>query len=133
MTPTLTLDYAAPTTDKHRLSRRAARWLIALCGLIAVAALALLLYDVETVVLTGPLLFLLACVGLVPAIRAGGVVPLTIFVAHAAICLLFVALVNLRGWGPSDAGPPFKVMGGLYVAVGLPAWAWQWHRLGRPG
>ncbi len=32
-----------------------------------------------------------------------------------AICILFVALVNVRRWSPNDAEWPFTIMGGVYA------------------
>ena len=84
----------------------------------------LMFVDVETVVVTGPTLcatgLLLALVGwrvrLMPAVLLG--------VGHCSICVLFVMLVNVRNWSPSEATLPFRIMAGMYTFfVAAPATA----------
>jgi len=87
-----------------------------------------LLIHVETVLFSGPLLLL---VGL--AMVTGGFYRRQPFIwglgsAHCAICVLFIVLVNLLNWSPSEAAQPFAVMCGAYNLLSIPATIWAWVR-----
>jgi hypothetical protein len=121
--PVIPLEYAQPTTVKRaRWWWLASRWGVVLSGLCLFVGWVLMFVDVETVIVTGPILFLfgltLALSGwrlkLMPAAMLG--------IGHCSICVLFFTLVNVRGWSPREAELPFQMMAGLYlVFVTAPA------------
>lgn len=107
----------------RRLSKRtviSARVMLAVTGCVAVIGELLMFANVESVMVTGSALFLFALLLLMLAVarrlkRVG-----VIGVAHCAICVLFVTLVNTLHWSPGEADLPFKIMGGVYCAIILP-------------
>lgn len=92
--------------------------------IICLLALGLIIgTDVRTVLITGPLLLGTGLVTAIVAHKARYRAALWIGVAHCAICLLFVTLVNLFDWSPDRAVQPFEAMGtGYTVAMGLATW-----------
>jgi hypothetical protein len=75
---------------------------------------------VESVLFIGPVILLLGLLALV-----GGIVHRAAWIAvvglwHLVICLLLVALVNLRDWSPSEAKDPFIIMGLVHLILTLP-------------
>lgn len=92
--------------------------------LICLTALGLILgADVRTVLITGPLLSIVGLITTVVAHRARYRTAVFIGAAHCAICVLFVALVNLFQWSPDRAVRPFEVMGTVFTAaVGAATW-----------
>jgi hypothetical protein len=104
--------------------RPTVRWglLVAWLGWIAcaIAFLLILFFDVESVLVTGPIIALLGLLAIFLGI-AGGCLPIILLgAADCAICLLFFGLVLLLGWSPGDAYLPFASMGLLYTAGTLP-------------
>lgn len=97
------------------------RWLLwigwAVCALAWVLIAAV---DVESVVGTGPALFLIGLATVVAGARARYPAAWGLGLAHCAICIVFVALINLLSWNPSQAAGPFTVMGLAYTVVTLP-------------
>ena len=116
--PVIPLEYAPPDERPRRLRtwRSVSAWCLVLSWVCCAAAWGLIVYlEVESVLVTGPILLLLGA-----ALLIGGVVlrrPLTACVgaAHCAVCVLFVALVNLLAWSPSEARWPFTAMGAVYT------------------
>jgi hypothetical protein len=114
--PVIPLDYAKPAEAGRRRYLRVAEIVSITACVIAWAFLTFV--DVESVLVSGPVLFLLGA-----ALFVGGLVhrdrrSVVFGAAHASVCLLFVGLVNLFGWGPSEAKHPFALLGGIY-AMGL--------------
>ncbi len=86
----------------------------------AVAVPLIVLVDVESVLVTGSIVFLSGIISFWCGWRR--YTRLTcLAVANCGIVLLFVALVNLFGWGPPDAEIPFALMGTAFAAMTLPA------------
>lgn len=88
----------------------------------AVTTLIIGLVNVEVVCITGPVILL--C-GIAIAVAAVGMDRLAILLgaAHMGVCVLFVLLVLMTGWGPRAASVPFCIMGaGHTVLSSLPTW-----------
>ncbi len=89
----------------------------------ALAEALIVFYDVETVLVTGPIILVFALIGIILARSAGYRALLLLGCGNAFVCLLFFSLVILLHWNPSDAETPFAIMGLLYVLGTLPiAW-----------
>jgi hypothetical protein len=120
--PVIPLEYAKPSTSTH--DRRwwlAARVSLLLAGLCLLAGWGLMFMDVETAVVTGPMLALMGVVLVGSGWRLKLMPAMLLGIAHCSICLLFFTLVNVRNWSPSEAAVPFRIMTGMYlVIVGLP-------------
>src|SRR5688500_1027572 len=116
----LALDYADATGRRRRLWLRAGRYAAAFAWLLCAAAWVLLRFvDVETVLVTGPALFLVGTAALTAGLAARRRLLASLGAAHCAVCVLFVALVRLRTWGPDDARDPFTWMGAAYMLAVL--------------
>ena len=121
--PVLPLQYAPPAAPRP-LWRRISRVCLVAAWVICFAGVLLLIYETETVVGTGPALFVLGVL-----VLTGGLLTrqrLAAFVGgcHCGICLLFFGLVNMLGWSPDEARTPFLLMGKLYtIAVAFPTGA----------
>jgi hypothetical protein len=119
------LEYEHPALAAAARPGRALRVsTILACAACAVAWGLIVGVDVESVIVTGPIisvlgLTLLLC-GLIER-RAGFTV---LGAAHVGICLLFVMLVNLLNWMPRDAHKPFAVMGAIHVIASGLASVW---------
>jgi hypothetical protein len=127
--PVIQLDYADPAPGRRRQTLlRWTRYAATLALLTAAAAWALLCFvRVESVVLTGPILFVLGALTLVGGFLTGRTLLIGIGGAHCFICVLFVALVNALRWNPREAHDPFTWMGLVFTAAvtvpTLVAWA----------
>ena len=108
------------------------RWAAALAWAACVAGTALIFWEVESVMLTGAALATLGIALLVAGLVARRTPWAVLGSAHVAVCGLFVALVNLRDWGPREAQAPFEAMSVLYtLASAAPSWlAFRRHRSG---
>lgn len=132
--PVIPLEYARPEAATSRIWRGII-WTCHLLALLccAVAWTLLVFVEVESVVITGAMLFILGVLLLVGGAitrpwRAAG-----FGAAHVAVCVLFVALVNLRNWSPHEAEAPFTAMGAAYTAGALvTALLWR-SAMFRPG
>jgi hypothetical protein len=121
--PVIPLAYARPDAEPPALrgawgrAVRVCHVLALLCCAVGWALLAFV--DVETVVVSGPVLFVLGLVLIV----AGGVTrswrAVGFGAAHVGVCILFVALVNLRHWSPRQAEAPFTIMGSAYTSAAV--------------
>lgn len=115
-TPVIPLPYAhigppAPALLRLRIVAATAS---AVC---LIATVLIITVDVESVVITGPLIFILGVLLLIRAVRANAPRYMILGALHCAICLLFFMLVQLLHWGPPDASKPFAVMGTLYTIL----------------
>ena len=113
--PVIPLDYERPVPSPRTPL---------LAGLVAVAWVAcavawslIAFVDVESVLVTGPVVAVLGvCLALTGA-SARRPTAVWLGVAHIAVCALFFLLAWGLGWGPRQATRPFAVMGGLYCVV----------------
>jgi hypothetical protein len=117
--PVIPLDYADPAPDRRRRfllrwSRRAAALALFVC---AAAWVALRFVKVESVLITGPILFVLGVLTLVGGVITGHRLFTGLGAMHCAVCVLFVTLVNTQRWSPRDAREPFTWMGLAYTAA----------------
>lgn len=112
--PVIPLEYAPPENQ----SSRAARILALLDWAAAASALgAIFVIDVESVLVSGPILLVLGVITITCAWRARIWPALVLGASLCAVCLLFVMLVNLLNWPPAKADLPFRWMGAAYVAL----------------
>jgi len=128
--PVIPLEYEHhdDTAARTRLGTGLQSLLIVAWAACAAGWAALVLIDTETVVISGAVIALLGIAMAVFGFRAGRRRYAWLGLAHVAICLLFVVLVNLLTWSPRDAHLPFAVMGAMHViATGL-ASAWLFLR-----
>ena len=101
------------------------RWLVALAAWTAVlswvaclvACLLITFYDVESVMVTGPIICGLGIVIVVAGAHRSYRWAIALGVAHICIALLFFGLVLTLGWSPRDAETPFAVMGYAYLCL----------------
>ncbi len=123
-------------TRRRRFSRPIAWALrVAWAGWLscAVAEGLIVFWDVESVLVTGPIILLLALIGIILAWSAGYRALALLGLANALICLLFFSLVISLNWKPPDAKTPFAIMGFLYTLSTLPIACWLTQRApGRP-
>lgn len=105
--------------------RNRARTLLGVGILCALCAwLAIPLITVESVLFSGPILAIVGLATTIYGIRHHYPQVTTMGAAHVAICILFVSLVNLLGWGPGAARVPFMLMGAIYILIMAPlSWA----------
>ena len=119
--PVIALEYEHPQVAAVARPGRALRVSVILAwAACAVAWMLIVGVDVESVVVTGPIIALLggmvAVRGLIER-RAGFTV---LGATHLGVSLLFVMLVNLFRWSPGEAATPFTVMGAMHIiATGL--------------
>jgi hypothetical protein len=115
--PVLPLEYAPPPAAGRRPTwRRIGRVGAAAGWLTCLVAWALVLLGlVESVLVTGPIIFTLGLLTLLGGAFNRERWPLILGVSHCAICVLFLFLVNAFHWSPRDAKLPFTVIGGVYT------------------
>ena len=121
--PAIPLQYADPELHPHPRRRAAARVCTLIGWLCCLVALCLILYEVESVIFTGPVIVLSGVLMTVSGSLTRDLRVALLGAAHCAVCVLFVALVNWRNWDPGDARLPFLGMGTVYTgATALPTW-----------
>jgi hypothetical protein len=114
--PVLPLEYAPPMPPVHTKWRRIAR----VCALIAwpccVVAWGLILSGrVETVLFTGPVIFILGVLTLLGGVFNRDRWFVVVGGGHCAVCVLFLVLVNAFHWSPREARFPFMCIGAVYT------------------
>src|SRR5512133_3736269 len=107
------------------------RFLIPASLLACVAAWFVMFLEVETVVVSGPILFLVGVVIIIGSRRLSFRLGVLIGVAQVLIVLLFDGLVIVLNWGPSAAEKPFRIMGAIYVLILFPVSLRAWDRVPR--
>lgn len=117
--PVIKLDYADAAPGRRR--QFLLRWTRYSAGLAlltcSVGWILLCLVKVETVLVTGPILFVLGALTLLGGLLTGRPLFSVIGAAHCFICVLFAALVNALRWSPRDAHDPFTWMGLVFTAA----------------
>jgi hypothetical protein len=133
--PVLPLEYAPPAPAGGRWWRRIAFICLAVAWPLCLIALGAILYETESVVITGPILFTLGVLALLGGLFTRHRLVVALGAAHCGICLLFLLLVNAMEWSPDEAHVPFLVMGTVYtLALAVPtAIALGQHRDGATG
>ena len=121
--PVIPLHYAGPITARRERSwLMAARVCVVLSALCVLVGWVLMFVDIESVIVTGPILMLTGLALVLVAWRLRIMPAALLGIAHCSICALFFTLVNVRSWSPRDAEWPFRVMTGIYLlALTLPA------------
>ena len=114
------LEYAAPPKT-HRYWPIILSLSLILAAICCVVAWILIVaHDVESVLVTGPILFSLGATALIGGILLKRRGAAGLGAAHCAVCVLFVALVNLMHWGPGQAREPFAMIGLFYSLLVVP-------------
>lgn len=119
------LDYANPALGKR------AGWSIyfaSALSLVCLVGTVTIFIEVESVVVTGPVLVLGAILLMIYAATYCRPSLLMFAASHAVICFLFFGLVYLNQWGPRAAEPPFRVLSvGWTILSGLWTASLGWH------
>jgi hypothetical protein len=126
------LEYESAQAAASARWRAACQWLMGAAWACGVAAwVILVVVDVESVLITGPILLILGVVTLVLGARLGNAWPMCIGALHCAVCMLFFVLVQLFHWGPGEARLPFAYLGICYCLAVTPLTAMAIIRCGR--
>jgi hypothetical protein len=118
--PVIPLQYASPASALPRWSAVIPWCLWAAWLSCAVAVVLIVTVRVESVLITGPVIFFLGLMAIFGGTWTRATWTLLAGVAHCGICALFVMLVNVWNWSPSDAREPFLWMGIAYTMLSLP-------------
>jgi hypothetical protein len=86
----------------------------------AIAVTLIPIAGVESVLLTGPIIFLLGLMAVLGGAWARAPLAVAAGAGHCAACALLVVLVNLLDWSPHRARDPFLWIGGVYTVASLP-------------
>jgi hypothetical protein len=118
--PVISLDYAPPDTAARRFCVA-----LPVCEASGLAACAvgfgLLFAEVELVLLSGPLIFVIGAAMVGMGVHRRDWARVGLGAGHLGVCALLIALVNLLHWSPGDAELPFKWIGGCYLITTLGA------------
>jgi hypothetical protein len=125
--PVIPLEYA-PVSPEVR-GGKVLRVLVPIAWLACLIAWGLLFVEVETVLVTGPIIALFGLGMLVGGLRWRSSIHVVLGTMHCAICLLFFMLVLRGRWTPDQSFKPFTAMGGAYLL--LSGVAGLWVRFGR--
>jgi hypothetical protein len=117
--PAIPLQYQSPIRRPRRRWLSLGRWAVLIAWPMCLLAWFLLFVEVETVLVTGPVILLLGLVAIIGGIVHRSWWLVVIGVWHVTLCLLFVALVNLRHWSPDDSRDPFIIMGLVHLILTL--------------
>lgn len=116
--PVIPLEYAPPPDKIVAGWRLVAAWGMGLGWICCVVGwFFIVAVDVESVVVTGPILCLLGILSILAGYRLRRVWPILIGICHCAICLAFVAMVAAWDLSPRRAYAPFTLVGGIYTAL----------------
>jgi hypothetical protein len=128
----LPLEYAPPVIDEHPHWRWVVRKSLLLAWPVCcVGVLVLIAFHVESVVVSGPVLFTLGVLAAVGGVFTRDRFAVCLGVTHCAVCVLLFLLVNLLRWSPREAAHPFAVMGSIYTLATLAPTAWYFARARR--
>ena len=112
--PVIPLEYATSGGESPR--RKLVRWLGGANWIFCAVAWILIVVHVESVLATGPVVFAFG-VALMISSRRVSFWSMIIGLCNVCVCLLFIAFVNLWGWGPDKAHLPFSIMGLVYIGA----------------
>jgi len=113
--PVIPLEYEHPAAGAMGKARALRVLAIVTWFVCALALWLIVAVDVESVIVTGPIIAILGAMITVRGLLERRSMFAIIGAGHLVICLLFVTLVNWRGWSPSEATKPFTIIGTLYV------------------
>lgn len=103
------------------------RVLIAIGWFACIVALGLIIIvDVETVLATGPILFLIGLASIVTGLLANYRRAAIVGASYAGVSLLFFLLVNIFEWSPAQAKWPFIFMGAAFNVFIVPLFRYAW-------
>ena len=113
------LAYAAFDLHQDRPRwRRANRWIAgAAWTTCAVGWLAIVLIGVESVLVSGAVLTSLGVLLVTGGVLTHDRLVIGLGAAHCAVCVLYVVLVTVLNWSPSDAQRPFSIMTAAYTVL----------------
>src|SRR3954469_14625378 len=114
--PVIPLEYARPERPVRGL-RLALRICHVFSLVVCAIAFSVLFVNVESVLVTGPVIFLLGLAMLGIGAGTDDWVKAGFGIGHVCICVLLFVLVNRYRWSPREADIPFKLIGGFYVAA----------------
>ena len=98
--------------------------LLVVAWLTCAIAWALVLFEVESVIATGPVIFFLGVLLIILGAVSGNPQAVLTGVAHCAVCLLLFFLVLILNWSPTQAEGPFIWMGISYLVIATPMTLW---------
>jgi hypothetical protein len=129
----IALDYEAFSHSNRRAWHTISAITIGLAWPLALAAWLFSLYEVETVLVSGPVVFVNGAILTLSSILVRHVWGIVLGTTTCGICILFFTLVNLLNWGPAVAAEPFAVMGIIYLFASIipTAGAWLTRPLGK--
>jgi hypothetical protein len=135
--------YAPPTTapvlrELESLHRRS-DWLnglLLLHGLVILVAIAAQAFDIESILVSGPILALVGFVIALFAFRQRDIAATQLGVSAIAFALLIVILINYYHmilinyfeWGPRSAEGPVRILSCIYAIFAFPAAMWLFYR-----
>jgi len=112
-------------TQAEVVTRRRWRGILRVLLLLNIAGTILgnlaMLWEVESVLISGPFLSLAGSCTVLAAGVMRHLAGILVGCAQIAICLLFVSLVNILQWDPTEAEHPFHWMATVYVLCFLPS------------
>lgn len=125
--PVILLDYGRPSRVQRGWRHLLAYGTLASWPATALAWVAMVGWEIKTVLYTGPALFALGAALALASVFTRAWWSLLLGAGLCAICCLFVILVNLMQWGPTRAEQPFAWMGAVYITLmaGPSMIAWQ--------
>ncbi len=116
--------YRAPEVPFEVVRERAPRgayfWVrsfIAMQMLVAVVGTAAAFIDVETIVITGPILSIFGIFGTIACVRKRYDFGAWIGASGPAICLVIFLIIQLFNWGPAAAQEPVPPIGAFYMVI----------------
>ncbi|MBP7937183.1 MAG: hypothetical protein KA354_21270 [Phycisphaerae bacterium] len=103
------------------------RGLIALGWFTCMIAWGLIaLVDVESVLVTGPILLLVGLLSVIAGLLAKYSRAVVVGACYAGVSLLFFLLVVIFDWGPGEAKEPFLWMGAAFIVLVVPLFTAAW-------
>jgi hypothetical protein len=119
MTDPIWLNYAPPPSSAARWVQ-AVRWLLPITWLLYLLAVALIwLTDVESVIGTGPFIFVGGVCCLLTGLQLKQMDVTLLGAGHVGVCCALFAAVVLLKLSPDDARIPFTMAGSLWLVLTL--------------
>jgi len=119
-----------PTEDKATKGLRVLRICIGLQCTTIVLGVSAAFYDIESIVVTGPVLFLIGIFLALCNRQHEHLTSLAFGLSGPAISIICLALINLLNWSPTDAQHPVSIIAAVYTTIALPTGLFLWTRTG---